>query len=102
MLLLSSLTLYRLIGAVIENILKVIMKIRFGFCRPSHSDTSNFSEGKEKVRCRLKTIGSSRATGITLLYKTLKKFCREVDWNKFSDEGERLKMGRVSVGSGIG
>lgn len=37
-----------------------------------------------------------------MLYKTLKTFWREVDWNRFSDEGERLKMRGVGVGSDVG
>lgn len=78
------------------------MMIRFGLCHPGHSDMSNFSEGKEKKCCRLKRIRSSRATGITLLYKTLKRFWRGVDWNRFSDAGERLKMRGDSVGSDVG
>lgn len=34
-----------------------------------------------------------------MLYKTLKNFWREVEWKKFSDECERLKMRGDSVGS---
>lgn len=77
------------------------MKVRFGLCPRGHLDVSNFRR-KGKSMLQIENSQNNRATGITLLYKTLKTFWREVDWNRFSDEGERLKMRGVGVGSDVG
>lgn len=75
------------------------MMIRFGLCQclSGHLDKSNFSERKRKVCCRFRRFRTSGATGITSLYKMLKKFWREVHWNRFGSEDERLKMREESV-----
>lgn len=80
------------------------MKIRFEFCQclPGCLDKSNFSQGKGSVCCRFKRFTASGATGVTSLYKTLKKFWREVHWNRFNSEDEAESERRARVESGAG